>query len=134
MNDWKMKSVDELATKMTNDKKKAKEILVHVRETGKLEIEKIPTYIKVSLKLMYSTGVGRKAVSGPQVKGVLKRMTVNQGKTYTNPTSVKAIQPFIDFHGLNLEEIADDLDSFQNFNEFFYRKVRALAFTTAVKY
>jgi len=127
MNDWKMRPVDELASKMKDDKAKAKEILVHVRETGKLEIEKIPNYIKVSLKLMYSTNVGRLATSGKQVKGLLRRMTINQGKTYTNPSSVKAIKPFIAFHNLNLDEIRDDLDSFQNFNEFFYRKLKPSA-------
>jgi len=37
------------------------------------------------------------------------------------------IQSFVDFHGLNLEEILDPIDSFQNFNEFFYRKLKPTA-------
>lgn len=34
-------------------------ILVHNRKTGKLEEEKIPDYIRMSLRMMYSTGTGR---------------------------------------------------------------------------
>ena len=32
--------------------------------------------------------------------------------------------PFIKFHKLKIEEILEPLDSFKNFNEFFYRKLK----------
>lgn len=41
-----------------------------------------------------------------------------------SPSSASHIQEFINFHNLNVEEIADDLSSFKNFNEFFYRKLK----------
>jgi len=32
--------------------------------------------------------------------------------------------PFIEFHNLNVNEILEPLDSFPNFNQFFYRKLK----------
>jgi phosphatidylserine decarboxylase len=31
---------------------------------------------------------------------------------------------FIDFHGIDTDEILDPLDAFRTFNEFFYRRLR----------
>jgi len=36
----------------------------------------------------------------------------------------KEIEHFIEYHNLNREEIKDPLNSFQTFNEFFYRKLK----------
>lgn len=38
--------------------------------------------------------------------------------------SVREIPAFIRFHNLNVTEIRDPLDSFKNFNEFFYRHLK----------
>jgi len=51
-------------------------------------------------------------------------MSVQQGKKYDSPASKKEIEHFIHFHHLNVDEIRDPLDSFKNFNEFFYRKLK----------
>jgi len=99
-------------------------IMVHNRKTGKLEEEKIPDYIKLSLKMMYSTHGGRFAVEGSQVKKVLRHLSEQQGKKYDLPSSKKEIEHFIEYHNLNKEEMRDPLNSFQNFNEFFYRKLK----------
>jgi phosphatidylserine decarboxylase len=48
-------------------------------------------------------------------------MSVKQGIKYDAPESAKDIPAFIDFHNLDMSEILDPLDSFKNFNEFFYR-------------
>jgi len=50
-------------------------------------------------------------------------MSVKQGIKYDAPESAKDIPAFIKFHGLNMDEILDPLNSFKNFNEFFYRCV-----------
>ena len=50
-------------------------------------------------------------------------MSVKQGIKYDAPESAKDIPAFIEFHNLNTNEILDPLDSFKNFNEFFYRYV-----------
>jgi len=102
-------------------------IMVQNRLTGKLEEEKIPEYIRVSLRMMYSTGTGRFAVDSLHISNVLKHLTEKQGRKYTAPASSKEIPGFIQFHNLNSEEILDPLDSFKNFNEFFYRKLKLSA-------
>ena len=50
-------------------------------------------------------------------------MSVKQGIKYDAPESAKDIPAFIEFHNLDTNEILDPLDSFKNFNEFFYRHV-----------
>lgn len=39
----------------------------------------------------------------------------------------KKIYKFIKFHNLNIDEIREPIESFGNFNEFFYRKLRSTA-------
>jgi len=100
-------------------------IIVHDRLSGKLVEEKIPEYIKVAMKLMYTSGAGRFAVDRGQIKKVLKHMSVEQGKKYETPHSASHIRDFIAYYSLNVEEIKDPLESFKNFNQFFYRKLKA---------
>ena len=50
-------------------------------------------------------------------------MSVKQGIKYDAPESAKDIPAFIKFHDLDTDEILDPLNSFKNFNEFFYRCV-----------
>jgi len=102
-------------------------ILVHNRANGKLEEEKIPDYIKVSMRLMYTTGAGRSAVENTRVKKILAHLTEKQGKKYNNPLSLKEIPHFVEYHHLNTDEMLDDMSSFKNFNEFFYRKLKPSA-------
>ena len=54
---------------------------------------------------------------------LLKTMSVKQGIKYDAPESAKDIPAFIEFHNLDTSEILDPIDSFKNFNEFFYRCV-----------
>ena len=72
---------------------------------------------------MYKNKIGKKATSKNRVKKILKRMTIRQGSIYNDPSSIKNIHPFIEFHKLNVGEILDPISSFANFNEFFFRKV-----------
>jgi len=57
----------------------------------------------------------------------LQTMSIRQGKAYGTPGSKKHIRPFIDFHQLNMDESLDTVESFKNFNEFFYRKLKPTA-------
>jgi len=108
-------------------------IMVHNRATGKLEEEKIPNYIRVAMRMMYSTGGGLYVVEGHKVQAILHSLTEKQGKKYNSPESVKEIEPFIKFHELNKEEMLDKVSSFHTFNEFFYRKLKPTARPIAVK-
>jgi len=97
-------------------------ILIHERKTGQLVEEKIPPYIKVSLRAMYALKFGRKAVENTKVRNFLHNMTVKQGKAYDNPKSVKEIPHFIEYHHLPMEEALDT--KYETFNQFFYRKLK----------
>lgn len=121
MNDWQLDPIRE--SKAKEDKTLRKEILVQVRRTGKLEKEKIPNYIRVSLRLIYSSRLGRHTVSGHKVQRTLKYMTNRQGRNYESPESCQQIQPFIKQYNIDLSEMKEEINSFRNFNEFFYRKV-----------
>ncbi|CAG8471889.1 5183_t:CDS:2, partial [Racocetra fulgida] len=85
-------------------------ILAQDRLTGEIVEEKMSTYVRLA-------------------KNLLKKLTDQQGKKFDKPTSAEDISPFIEFHGLNKEEILEPLESFKNFNEFFYRKLKPEART-----
>src|SRR4051794_10336457 len=65
------------------------------------------------------------AVDSKRVKALLKKMTVSQGKKFNAPASVKDIEPFIQFHNLNREEMLES--EFACFNDFFFRKLKPTA-------
>jgi len=89
--------------------------------------ERIPDFVRISMRLMYGSKEGRFAVDHMHIKKILSGLTNEQGKKYDHPHSKKQIEPFIHFHQLNIQEILDPLESFQNFNQFFYRKLKASA-------
>ncbi|KAF5359407.1 hypothetical protein D9756_003659 [Leucocoprinus leucothites] len=94
-------------------------IIVQNRLTGQLEEEKMQVYVRLGIRLLY------KGVKSP--RKLLKSMSIKQGIKYDSPESAKDIATFIEFHNLDVNEILDPLDSFQNFNQFFYRKLKPSA-------
>ncbi|RKP16959.1 hypothetical protein ROZALSC1DRAFT_31198, partial [Rozella allomycis CSF55] len=99
-------------------------ILVQDRKTGRLLEEKMPTYIRLGIRLMHQKAPYNITSRLKMVKMLLKRLTIQQGKKFDDPSSVKSIEPFIKYHNLNVEEILDPIESFKSFNEFFYRKIK----------
>lgn len=127
-------------------------ILVQLRNTGEVVEEKMPTYIRLGIRIMYQ---GTSVIDLQRVKTLLKNMSVKQGQKFNDPNSVKEIDHFVKFHRLEMNEVyykvppkefyADNaialkaieendtlewlLDqnflsaNFNNFNEFFYRKL-----------
>jgi phosphatidylserine decarboxylase len=51
-------------------------------------------------------------------------MSIKQGTKYDDPSSAAQIRPFIDFHGLDMTEVLLPIESFKNFNEFFFRALK----------
>ncbi|RIB13627.1 phosphatidylserine decarboxylase-domain-containing protein [Gigaspora rosea] len=96
-------------------------ILSKNRETGLIEEEKMTTYVRLGIRLLYKD---KQRIESKTTKNLLKKLTDQQGKKFDKPTSAEEIRPFIAFHGLNTEEILEPIDSFKNFNEFFYRKLK----------
>jgi phosphatidylserine decarboxylase len=99
-------------------------IFLQDRETGKVVEEKMPQYLRRMLRGMYSNPTGRGLVNRGMSKSLLKRLTFNQAKKYTAPSSVSEIPSFIHFHNIDENEFLDPVSSFANFNEFFIRKLR----------
>ncbi|ORZ31413.1 phosphatidylserine decarboxylase-domain-containing protein [Catenaria anguillulae PL171] len=97
-------------------------ILVANRDNGQLIEEKIPTFVRLGIRMLYRASAT--PVNTPRVKAMLEKMSVKQGIKYTDPKSKAEIPKFIKYHSLNTDEILEPLDSFPNFNEFFYRKLK----------
>ena len=57
----------------------------------------------------------------------MKGLSVKQGVKYDDPASKNEIPKFIAFHQLDMSEGRYPVDSFRNFNEFFYRELKPSA-------
>jgi len=90
--------------------------------TGQLEEEKMQTYVRLGIRLLYK-GV-RSRVEGARARNLLKSLSIKQGIKADDPASAGEIPTFIEFHNLNINEIRDPLESFKTFNEFFCRKLK----------
>lgn len=100
-------------------------ILVQDRKTGKLIEEKMPTYIRLGIRMLHQNIVTyRTAVDFGYVRNIFQSLTIQQGKKFDSPSSVNNIPHFIKYHKIPVHEIADQLTSFKSFNEFFYRKIK----------
>jgi phosphatidylserine decarboxylase len=56
---------------------------------------------------------------------MLKSLSIKQGKKYDDPASASQIEGFIQFHRLDMSEVLLPMEKFKNFNEFFYRELKA---------
>jgi len=101
-------------------------VLVQDRESGQLIDEKIPTSIRLGIRVVYRNKFRnmRKGLDSKLFRNFLHNQSVRQGKKFNDPKSKEEIKGFIEFHGINMSEMLESPDSFQNFNEFFYRKLK----------
>ncbi|WVR04751.1 phosphatidylserine decarboxylase [Kwoniella sp. DSM 27419] len=97
-------------------------VIVQDRITGQLQEEKMAVYVRLGIRVLYKGAKG--SMHGGKARRLLKSLSVKQGLKYDSPSSVVDIPNFIAFHKLDVNEILDPLDSFKNFNEFFYRKLK----------
>jgi phosphatidylserine decarboxylase len=102
----------------------------HIRDSGNFVVydriakktveEKIPVFAKLAMRAVYSV-LPRK----PEVaKDFLRKMTQIVGNKYSDPKSRRHIPEFIRFYEINVDDLQDPVSSFQNFNEFFRRKMK----------
>eukprot|EP00698_Gefionella_okellyi_P005094 TRINITY_DN1467_c0_g1_i1.p1 TRINITY_DN1467_c0_g1~~TRINITY_DN1467_c0_g1_i1.p1 ORF type:complete len:617 (-),score=136.05 TRINITY_DN1467_c0_g1_i1:1302-3110(-) len=99
-------------------------VIVMDRRTGKVQEEFIPPTIRMALRSLYQSAIGSKAANTARVRKLLANMTAKYGLKFTDPKSVKEIAAFVKLHKLDLDEILEPIESFKNFNEFFYRKLK----------
>lgn len=72
-------------------------------------------------------GRGQEALlKNKSVEDVLLDLTEKEGRTFDSPESTKNIPSFISTYSIQVDELRNpDLASYKNFNEFFYRQLRA---------
>lgn len=98
-------------------------ILVQDRLTGQINEEKMSVYVRLGIRLLYK-GLKSNKMENKRIRKMLKSLSIKQGKKYDDPASKSQIQPFIEFHGLDMSEVLLPVEEFNNFNEFFYRALK----------
>ena len=58
-------------------------------------------------------------MEGSRARGLLKSLSIKQGRKYDSPESAKEIPSFIQFHRLKVDEILDPIPSFSKSAPFF---------------
>ncbi|KAG0050843.1 hypothetical protein BGZ83_004400 [Gryganskiella cystojenkinii] len=103
-------------------------IIVQDRANGAMLEEKMPTFIRLGIRLLYKSPANKISVGK-----ILKEMSIKQGIKFNDPRSKRDIEPFIRFHNLEsqMSDVLEPIQNFANFNEFFYRKLKANARTLA---
>lgn len=87
-------------------------------------MEKENVYGEAFLRYAYGNPLGKIALHS-----FIKRRGFSQwyGWRMNQKASREKIAPFLEQYGLDIAEFADGIDSYQNFNEFFYRKLKPSA-------
>jgi len=98
-------------------------ILVQDRTTGQINEERMSVYVRLGIRLLYKA-LGSREMEKKRIKKMLRSLSVKQGKKYDDPASVSQIEPFINFHRLDMSEVLLPTADFRNFNEFFYRALK----------
>jgi len=88
--------------------------------------ESMPIYVRIGMHLLF---YGKEQVKllehAHKLENALKEQTVKQGKLYETAESTKSIPNFVQTYKIKVEELEkSDLNSYKNFNEFFYRTLK----------
>ncbi|RDI87955.1 hypothetical protein Vi05172_g1826 [Venturia inaequalis] len=98
-------------------------ILVQDRITGQINEERMSVYVRLGIRLLYK-GMKSSRMETKRIKKLLKSLSVKQGSKFDDPASAAEIASFVQFHQLDMSEVLLPMDSFKNFNEFFYRALK----------
>ena len=99
-------------------------IFIQDRNTGKLIEERIPTYIRLGLRMLHQNLIRTQTANYAIAKRLFKALSIRQGIKFDEPASRKLIPEFIRYHGISMKEILKPLEEFATFNEFFYRELK----------
>lgn len=98
-------------------------ILVQDRITGEINEERMSVYVRLGIRLLYR-GLKSKEMEKKRIRKLLRSLSQKQGVKYDDPASRAEIPKFIAFHQLDVSEVFSPIESFKNFNEFFFRKLK----------
>lgn len=99
-------------------------ILVQRRETGQLEEEYIPSYVRLGIQLLYRSRVSRRIVEMNSVANFFRNTTLGHGARYDDPRSAAAIPKFIRTYSINVEEVEKPISEYKTLNDFFTRGLK----------
>ncbi len=99
-------------------------ILVQNRETGQLEEEYIPSYVRMGIQLLYRTRVTRSIVETNSIANMFRNTTIGHGLRYDDPRSAREISKFIRTYSINVDEIEKPVSEYKTMNEFFTRALK----------
>lgn len=104
----------------------ARHILVFDRASKMVVEEKISPVLALAMRQMYQSRVGR-LLQGEGLYKQLAALSEREGRYADTEESVKEIAPFLAEYAdvIDTSEIEGDVSSFNTFNKFFYRKLRA---------
>eukprot|EP00899_Mesostigma_viride_P005608 jgi/Mesvir1/15048/Mv14700-RA.1 len=95
--------------------------IVVQRETGKVVEEQVPIDLRVKLWFLFQTPVGRLIVRSRWFQRYILAETRALGRKYDAPDSKGHIPTFIAAYAVDVTDLAQPLDSFACFNDFFGR-------------
>ena len=98
-------------------------ILVQDRSTGQLRPEKVPFLVKLLMRFVYQSALGRHAYSSLSF-GLMARMTEMMGRKYDHESSKGHIGAFVAYYAIDMAEFEKPIDAYATFNDFFYRRLR----------
>lgn len=99
-------------------------ILVQDRITGYVMEEKMSAYVRLGIRLLYRGIKSSRRMEAKRIRGLLRSLSIKQGRKYDSPSSVQSIMHFIKFHNIDMDDVLEPVENFKNFNEFFYRKLK----------
>jgi phosphatidylserine decarboxylase len=99
-------------------------ILVRNRESGLLEEEFIPAFVRLGIQLLYRNRVSQSAAETAVVERMLKKASVAHGVSYDLPVSKAVIPSFVATYSINVNEIEKPLSKYTTMNEFFGRRLK----------
>jgi phosphatidylserine decarboxylase len=79
-------------------------VLYQDRATGQLVKEKMPTYIRLGIRLLYQVAGSKSTVESKAIKKLLRNMTMKQGQKFDSAKSKSNIAQFVAYHNLDLDE------------------------------
>lgn len=102
--------------------KKQAPVQIYNRETNAVEKENV--FEEKFMDIFYGTSIGRCIT-----RACLSRKFFSKiyGRRQKQPASTRHIRPFIEKYDINIDELEKPVSKFQNFNEFFTRKIRSSA-------
>ena len=95
------------------------------RRTNRLIYERMPTYHKYAMRLLFSGPVQRELLHTSTIRNFFARETLRLGNAFDEPKSRKHISSFVKIYQINLNELLEpNISMYFTFNEFFYRKLK----------